>query len=86
MFTQPRRREAEGDSSVPPLLKKNANLSKSACILVLGSSNNLLTMDSVSQLPGYQIKGTEKNRHDSECADPRKGTFPTKLVKRHMGF
>lgn len=72
----------EGDSSAPPLRKKRTNLS----ILVLSSSSNLLTVDLVFQLPGYQVKEAKKNRRNSEHADLRKGVFPTKLVNRHMAF
>lgn len=75
-----RQKGARGDSSEPPLWKKHTNLSKSALILVLGSLNYLLSVDLISQLPGYEVKGAKKNRHNSECADPRKGIFPTKSI------
>ena len=75
-----RQKGARGDSSEPPLWKKHTNLSKSALILVLGSLNYLLSVDLISQLPGYEVKGAKKNRHNSECADLRKGIFPTKSI------
>lgn len=75
-----KQKEAGGDSSEPPLWKKHTNLSRSALILVLGSLNHLLSVDLISQLPGYEVKGAKKNRHNSECADPRKGIFPTKSI------
>lgn len=46
----------EGGSSTPPFLEKHTDLS----ILVLSSSSNLLTMDLVFQLSGYQVKEAKK--------------------------
>lgn len=84
--TQSRWREAAGDSSELPLLRKHTHPSRGAFIPVLGSFSNLLTMDLVSQLPGNQAQVSVKNRHNSEHVNPRKGVLPRKLVSYHTAF